>query len=215
MNYYQMSNNHESFSHEIADDSKLLADSLGGPRGMFESGAPSIIFVLIYALTNSNLQLSIFGAIATGLVLAALRLFKRQQLTQVIAGLVGLAFSAWLATKSGKAENFFLPGILTNLGYAVICAVSLVINKPLLGFVIESLKGGSSDWLTKKDLVKRYRAITYLWTLVFAVRLIIMGPLYLANNTVALGFFKLALGWPLFALAAYATYAMSVKRSNL
>lgn len=209
-----MPNNQESFSHEIADDTKLLADSLGGPRGMLESGAPAIIFVLIYALTNSNLQLSIFAALSVGFVLALLRLFNREPLTQVIAGLVGLAFSAWLATKSGKAENFFLPGILTNLGYAIICIFSLVINKPLLGYVIESLKGGTSSWQKNLDLVKRYRAITYLWTLVFVIRLLVMVPLYLANNTVALGFFKLALGWPLFALAGYATYAMSIKRTN-
>jgi hypothetical protein len=36
-----------------------------------------------------------------------------------------------------------------------------------------------------------------------------MGPLYLANETTLLGFFKVALGWPLFGLAAYLTFALN------
>jgi hypothetical protein len=62
--------------------------------------------------------------------------------------------------------------------------------------------------------MRKYRALTFLWFAVFAIRVLVMTPLYLANNTVALGFFKLALGFPLFALAAYATYAMSIRKTN-
>ena len=205
----------ESVVHEIADDTKLLVSSLGGPRGMLESGAPAILFVLVYAISKGDLKNSVYAAASIGIVFAILRIVKREPITQVVAGLFGLAFSAWLATKSGKAENFFLPGILTNVAYAAACLVSLAINKPLLGYVIESLKGTNSAWLTKPLLVKRYRAITFLWAAVFLVRVGVMAPLYFANQTVALGFFKLALGWPLFALAAYATYAMSSRKLNL
>jgi hypothetical protein len=114
-----------------------------------------------------------------------------------------------LATKSGKAENFFLPGILTNLVYATVCIISLIINKPILGYVLESLRGQSSTWQKNKEALKRYRAITILWSLVFLLRVLIMGPLYLANETTLLGFFKVALGWPLFGLAAYLTFALN------
>ena len=216
MNYFQMSinKNSESLSHELADDTKLLADSLGGPRGMLESGLPAIIFVITYAATKNDLAISIYGALTSGLVLAAIRLVQKQKLTQVIAGLIGLAFSAWLATKSGKSENFFLPGILTNVGYLAACVISLVVNKPLLGYVIESLKGSNSNWTKDRYLIRKYRALTFLWAAVFGLRVLIMTPLYLANNTVALGFFKLGLGWPLFALAAYATYAISTRKTN-
>ncbi|MEY4312228.1 MAG: hypothetical protein RLZZ571_998, partial [Actinomycetota bacterium] len=127
MNYFLMPTNHneESITHELADDSRLLVDSLGGPRGMLESGLPAILFVITYAITGSNLSISVYSALAAGLVLAVIRLVQKQKLTQVIAGLVGLAFSAWLATKSGKSENFFLPGILTNVAYGAACIVSI------------------------------------------------------------------------------------------
>lgn len=217
MNYFLMPTNHneESITHELADDSRLLVDSLGGPRGMFESGLPAIIFVIAYAITDNNLSVSVYSALGAGLILAVIRLVQKQKLTQVIAGLIGLAFSAWLATKSGKSENFFLPGILTNVAYGAACIISIAINKPLLGYVIESLKGSVNNWTADNRLMRKYRALTFLWTAVFAIRVLVMAPLYFANNTVALGFFKLALGWPLFALAAYATYAMSIRKTNL
>jgi hypothetical protein len=182
---------------------------------MLESGLPSIIFVIAFASTESNLRVSVYSALAAGLVLTVIRLVQKQKLTQVIAGLIGLAFSAWLATKSGKSENFFLPGILTNVAYGAACIISIAINKPLLGYVIESLKGSANNWTTNQYLMRKYRALTFLWTAVFAIRVLVMAPLYFANNTVALGFFKLALGWPLFALAAYATYAMSIRKTSL
>lgn len=208
-----MTDDKESISTELADDAKLLSAALGGPRGMFESAAPAIVFITSYAVTSQNLSASVYAAITTGLVLAIFRLVKKQTLSQVFAGFIGLGFSAWLAMRSGRAEDFFLPGILTNFLYAAATLISLVINKPILGYVIESIKGTGSKWLTDAKLVKRYRTMTYLWFGVFSLRVVIMTPLYLANQLTALGFFKLALGWPLFALAGYATYALS-RRKN-
>lgn len=205
----------ESLGHELADDTKLLAAQLGGTRGMFESGAPAITFVAVYSVSNQDLKNSVFAALSIGIILGVLRLVKRESLSQVLAGLVGLAFSAWLASKSGKAENFFLPGILTNLIYGAVCLISLVIKKPLLGYVVESIRGTKSDWLKDAPSVKKYRAMTFLWTAVFFIRVGIMAPLYLANEAVLLGFFKVALGWPLFALAGYLTYAMSRKVNSI
>ena len=208
-----MTNDKDSISSELADDAKLLSAALGGPRGMFESAAPAIVFITSFAVTGQNLSASVYAAISTGLVLAIFRLVKKQTLSQVLAGFIGLAFSAWLAVRSGRAENFFLPGILTNFLYAAITLISLIINKPVLGYVIESIRGTGNKWLSDEKLVNRYRAMTYLWFGVFSLRVVVMTPLYLANQLTALGFFKLALGWPLFALAGYATYALS-KRKN-
>ncbi len=204
-----MTDKKNSIGDELAEDSKLLADSLGGPRGMIESGAPAIVFITTYSLSKQDLQSSLYAAISIAAIFAVLRLLRRETQTQVIAGFIGVAFSAWLATKSGKAENFFLPGIFTNLVYATACVTSLILNKPLLGYVLESLRGQSSDWQKNKEALKRYRAITILWSSVFLIRVLIMGSLYLANETVLLGFFKVALGWPLFGLAAYLTFALN------
>lgn len=209
-----MSDRKESIASELADDAKLLTSSLGGARGMFESGAPAITFIAVYGLTSQNLRASVFAAVSIGLVLAILRLVKRQTLSQVTAGFIGLAFSSWLAIASGRAENFFLPGILTNFLYAGVCLISLIINKPILGYLIESIRGTRTDWQKNRETLRRYRAMTYLWLGVFSLRVLVMTPLYLTNQIAALGFFRLALGLPLFALAGYATFALSKRQVN-
>lgn len=209
-----MNNPKENFSNELSDDLKLLTSSLGGTRGMIESGAPALVFITAYALTSQNLRLSVFAAVSVGLILAVFRLAKRQTLSQVTAGFIGLAFSSWLAISSGQAQNFFLPGILMNFVYAGACLVSLIVNKPLIGYLIESIRGTKTDWLKNRELLRRYRAMTYLWFGVFGLRVLIMTPLYFANQIALLGFFRLALGLPLFALAGYITYAMSKRQTN-
>lgn len=206
-----MNKKNENIGNELSQDAKLLSDALGGPRGMLESGAPAIVFISSYAATGQNLRASVFAALATGAVLAILRIVKKQTLSQVVAGFIGLAFCAWLASSSGQAENFFLPGILTNFLYAAVCLISLVINKPVFGYIIESLRGTKSDWSKNANLLKKYRAITYVWFALFAIRVLIMTPLYIFDQVTLLGFFKLALGWPLFALAGYITFALSKK----
>lgn len=188
---------------EIADDTALLSAALGGWRGMIDSGAPSLAFLLSYLLSDHDLGLSIRLALATGALLGLERLVRRKSLQQVLSGGVGLAISAYITSRSGQAENFFLPGILWNLGYFVVCLVSIVIKKPLLGFMIAGLKGQDMSWTKDESAYRSYSTVTLLWTGIFGLRVLIMYPLYLAGAVAALGTIKLVLSWPLYLLGIY------------
>ena len=190
-------------SEEIADDSALLSQALGGWRGMLDSGAPSLAFLLAYLFTGHNLALSIYLAVATGVVLGVERLVSRKSIQQVLSGGVGLAISAYITHRSGQAQNFFLPGILWNLGYFVVCLISMVIKRPIIGFMIAGLKGQDSAWLKDAGQYRTYSTLTFLWIIVFGLRVVIMLPLYLAGAVTALGVVKLILSWPLYLLAIY------------
>jgi len=192
-------------AEEIADDTALLAQALGGWRGMLDSGVPSLVFLIAYLVTDHNLGLSIKLALGTGLLLALERLVRRKSLQQVLSGGVGLAVSAYITHKSGKAENFFLPGILWNLGYFVVCVVSFLVKRPVIGFMIAGLKGQDMSWVRDEKLQRTYSTLTLLWVAVFGIRVGIMLPLYLAGAVTALGTIKLILGWPLYLLAIYAS----------
>ncbi|MEP6462173.1 MAG: DUF3159 domain-containing protein, partial [Frankiaceae bacterium] len=52
-----------------------LAEAIGGVRGLIDSGAPTIVFVLIAAL--STLRAAILSALAFAAVLAVVRLLRR------------------------------------------------------------------------------------------------------------------------------------------
>ena len=194
--------------HELSDDSALLAKALGGWSGIIDSGLPSTVFIVGYMVSSHNLNVSVWAAIASAAILAAIRLLRRQSLQQVFSGLFGVGLAAYLAHRTGTAQNFFLPGILTNLGYTILCFGSILIKQPVLGFVLAGMRGQDMSWRKDPQQHQLFSTATWIWTLVFGIRVAIMLPLYFMGQTEALGFLKLALGWPLFALGAYATYRL-------
>ena len=193
----------EDVVEEIADDSALLSQALGGWRGMIDSGAPSVAFLIAYLSSGHNLTLSLKIAVVTGVILAAERIICRKPLQQVLSGGAGLAVSAYITAKSGQAQNFFLPGILTNLGYFALCLLSIVFKKPIRGFMVAGLKGQDMSWTKDPAQYRTYSTLTLLWVFVFGLRVVIMLPLYLAGAVGALGVVKLVLSWPLYLLGLY------------
>ena len=203
--------NDEGIVHEIKDDSELLAKALGGWAGIVDSGLPFLVFTIAYLATDRNLQVTLYAALGTAAILALLRLARRQSLQQVLAGLFGIAIAAFLARRTGNADNFFLPGILTNAAYTAACLVSILAKRPLLGYVLEAMRGNDMSWVKDTKKHKLFSTITWLWTLMFGIRVAIMLPLYFLGQTAALGTLKILLGYPLFALAIFLTYRLLTK----
>lgn len=201
----------EGIVHEIKEDSELLAKALGGWAGVIDSGLPFLVFTIAYLSTDRNLEVTLYAALGTAAILALLRLARRQSLQQVLAGLFGIAIAAFIARRTGNADNFFLPGILTNAAYAAACLISILIKRPLLGYVLEAMRGNDMSWVKNHKKHKLFSTITWLWTLIFGIRVAIMLPLYFLGQTAALGTLKILLGYPLFALAIFVTYRLLTK----
>lgn len=203
--------NDEGIVHEIKDDSELLAKALGGWAGVIDSGLPFMVFTIAYLATDRNLQVTLYAAVGTAAILAVLRLARKQSLQQVLAGLFGIAIAAFIARRTGNADNFFLPGILTNAAYTAACLLSILAKRPLLGYVLEAMRGNDMSWVKDTKKHKLFSTITWLWTLMFGIRVAIMLPLYFLGQTAALGTLKILLGYPLFALAIFLTYRLLTK----
>lgn len=199
-----------SGGHETVEDVRaeeaLLAKAVGGWRGLIDSALPSVVFVVVYLADGSNLAPAIWAAVAAGVVIAAWRLLRRQSLQQVLSGFVGVAVSAFVAARTGRAEDFFLPGLLVNLAYGGAFLVSILVRWPLLGVVVGALTGDLTSWRSDPDLRRAYAAASWIWVVMFGLRVVVQVPLYLAGAVGALGVAKVVMGWPLFLLAAYLTY---------
>lgn len=196
---------------DVEAERALLVRAIGGWRGLFDSGVPAAVFVLVYLISgavtgDSNLALALWLAIASGVVVAIWRLLRRESLQQVFAGFVGLGVSAFVASRTGRAEDFFLPGILLNLAYGTAFLVSILIRWPLLGVVIGFITGEGLAWRSDRSLRRAYAAASWIWVGVFGLRLLIQVPLYLAGAVGPLGVARIILGWPLFLAAAYLSY---------
>ena len=184
----------------------ILERAIGGWRGMIDSALPTVVFITVYVIASRQLTPALIAAIAVGVVLAAYRLVRRQNLQQVATGFLGLAIAAGFSALTGQAENFFLPGLITNLAYGSAFIVSIVIRWPLLGVAMGYLTNEGTRWRTDKSLMRTYAAASWIWVGVFFGRLLVQGPLYLAGAVEVLGVARIVMGWPLFLAGAYLTY---------
>lgn len=206
--------NDEGMVSEVKDDSELLASALGGWAGVIDSGLPFVVFTVAYLVTDRDLETTLYASVGTAAILAVLRLLRRQSLQQVVSGLIGIGIAAFLARRTGNADNFFLPGIITNTAYASVCLISIAIRKPLLGYVIEAMRGRDMSWVKNPQSLRLFSTITWLWALMFGIRVAIMFPLYLLGQTAALGTLKILLGYPLFALGIFVTFKLLANSKN-
>lgn len=191
-----------------------LAEAVGGVRGIVETSLPSVAFVIAYAASGNDTELSAGIAVGLAVLIALVRLARRDTPRHALAGLIGIAFAAFIATRSGRAENFFLPGLLANAAYAAAFLVSLAIRKPLVGVLAAQLDRDHADW---RDEPARYRAFvraTWMWAGLFGARLLVQLPLYLAGAVVALGVARTAMGLPLFALGLWLTWLLVRRRPD-
>jgi hypothetical protein len=184
-----------------------VADAIGGPLGLAETALPVVVFVSAYGLSGSDTDVAAIAAVALALALAVSRLARRQSPRHALTGLVGVGFAAFVASRSGRAEDFFLPGLLANAAYGSAMLVSIAVRRPIVGLVAASL-GGEEGWRQDPLRYRTFTRATWLWAGVFALRLAVQLPLYLAGAVVALGVARTAMGLPLFALALWLTYRM-------
>ena len=190
-------------SHE-ADKAKIV-NALGGTKGLIDSGLPALVFLVSFNFTKDVTQSSYY-ALALSLVLTLLRLVKRETIQHAISGVIGVAVCAWLANRSGKAEDFYLPGLWTNAIYGAAYLISIIVRWPVIGLVIGPLLEENLRWRKDPARTRVYIKATWLWVAMFAIRLIVQYPLYLSGNVNVLGTARLIMGYPLFIATAWLTW---------
>ena len=113
-----------------------LAEAVGGALGFTVSVLPSAAFVATYTFTGQQTQPALIAAVALEGLFGIARVVRKQTAQFAPAGLVGIAVSAYVVSRTGRAEDFFLPGLLANADYALADAISIALRWPLLGVFI-------------------------------------------------------------------------------
>jgi len=183
-----------------------LLDAVGGRLGVAESALPAAAFVVTYTASGQDTRAAVIAAVALGVIFAVARLVRGQTLQYALAGLGGLALSAYVVSRTGKAEDFFLPGLLANAAYALAYLVSILVRWPLLGVIISALRGGDMSWRDDPAAVRSYSRASWIWVALFSLRLAVQLPLYLASALTALGVARIAMGIPLFAIGIWLSW---------
>lgn len=196
-------------SQEATDEEQLptfseqLASQLGGVRGVIESGVPVLVFVISKLLLPLTPALVV--AVTSAVLIAVWRLARRQSIRHAVNGLFGIGIGAFLAWKTGSAKAFYLPGILISLGYGLALLGSVLIRRPLVGWVWSVLVAkGSTEWRGNPRLVRTFSWLTVLWAVTYLTKVAIQAIVFQhtpdTDPGTALGILRLALGYPPYLL---------------
>ncbi|MFQ4149333.1 DUF3159 domain-containing protein [Arthrobacter sp. LAPM80] len=185
----------------------LLA-AAGGVRGIAESVLPGLVFLVAFTITR-DLTTALVGSVAMAAVFLVARLVQRTPLTQALAGIAGVALSAFLAMKTGRAEDYYTVGFYTNAAYIVAMVVSIAVRWPILGLLFGYARNEGVRWRGQPERLRAYRVATWILVGVMAARLAVQLPLYFAGQVDALGAMRLIMGVPLYACGLWIAWLVS------
>jgi hypothetical protein len=195
-------------SREAAD---TVMQAFGGVRGMIDMTVPGLVFVMVFTITH-RIPPAAWAALGLTAVFVVIRLVRRETIQHAFSGVFGVAISAWISMKTGKAENFYLPGLLYNVGYCIALAISALARWPLIGLMLGPVTGEMFTWRHQNPgRLRAYTKATWAWVVIMGIKPMILFPLYFTHNATLLGWLKTALGIPALVLAMYVTWRILIK----
>ena len=183
---------------------QALLGQMGGVSGLIYSALP--VAVLVPISTAFGLLPAIFSALGVAVAILLWRLVRRDSVRPALAGFLGVGISALIAWLVGASKGYFLLGIWMSLFWAVVFTTSVLIRRPIVGYVWSWVNGHDRSWRRSRQAMRAFDAATATWVLVFGARFIVQNRLYDEDKTGWLGVARIAMGWPLAALGAFVTY---------
>lgn len=198
---------------EQAPNGAALLTAVGGVRGLCESILPGVAFIVLYTalltpLPASAVPVALGASVLIALVFTIWRLAARENATQAVAGLIGVGASAILAIATNRPSNNFLLGLGIDALYGVAFLVSLLVRWPIIGIAVGYLYGEGMKWRESRAHYRVAVVATLIWIGLFAARLVVQVPLFLADNTTALAIAHLVMGIPLYVPVLLVTWLL-------
>jgi hypothetical protein len=184
---------------------------LGGVSGIVYSSLPVLVFVAASRVVG--LLAAVGGALGAAMLILLFRLVRRESVQPAVSGFFGVAACALIAYALGESKGYFLLGIWTSLLWASVFALSVLIRRPVVGYMWRWFGGHDDSWRDVRRAVYAFDIATLTWVLVFGARFAVQRLLYDADQTGWLVVARIAMGWPLTAASAVVTY-LAVKAAQ-
>ncbi len=186
---------------EIREELRALLD---GRAGIGDAIIAPLVFVLVNAA--AGMPIAAYAGIVGAVIVVVYRLVRRSDLQYAFSGLFGTGLAIALALRSGQAQDYFLPGIITGIGTTVLALLSIVVRRPLVAYMSWLTRQWPIEWYWHPRVRPAYTRATWLWVGFFGLRTAAQGWLFVTDQTTALGFVRVATGWPGLVVLLAATF---------
>ncbi|WP_342213229.1 DUF3159 domain-containing protein [Nocardia wallacei] len=197
----EQADDRESEREQVVE--QTLLEQLGGFSGLIYSTLPVLVFVPANSLWG--LTTAIWSALGVAAAILMWRLVRRNPVQPAISGFLGVGVCAFIAYRMGEAKGFFAFGIWASLVYAGVFLASLLVRWPLAGVIWGMLNGHGTEWRSDRRVLRLYDLATAVWVVVFGARYLVQSHLYDEDATGPLAVARIAMGWPLTAIALLVT----------
>jgi len=191
--------------NEILTELKLVISSK-----TIDSIIPPIVFLISNRLFN--LQTAAINAVLIILVIGIIRLIKKQTIKYALGGLGLVIIASTLAYITKSAAGYFIPAIINSSILFVISLTSVIIGKPLAAWASHLTRGWPIEWFWRKDIKPAYREVTWFWTALLLLRLILQLILYNLGGEGQLAWINILLGWPFTITVLILSYVYGIWR---
>jgi hypothetical protein len=193
------------------DSPESLTALLGGRRAALDATAPAVAFVLVWLVSVRSLGWGAGAALVTGAAVAALRWRRGDRPLAALLGLLGVSMAVLITLYTGRAADFFLVQLLSNVASALVWTLSVLVGWPLLGVIVGGVLGQRTSWRHDPALLRAYSLASWVWVGQYLIRIAVFTPLWVADAVVALGVARVALSWPLVAVCVATSGAVLVR----
>lgn len=191
----------QSKSRELLEELRTV---FAGRSFFLDVILPPLLFLLVNGL--AGFQAAMWSALALSVVIATLRIARKQSLTYALAGVGSVAVAIAIVWVLGKSQGFFLPGLVSGSMTLILIFVSLVFRRPLVAWTSFIARRWTLEWYWHPQVRPAYSETTLAWGIFFAARLVLQYSVYQSEDVTLLALTNFITGWPFTILLLVLTY---------
>ena len=186
---------------ELLDELRTV---FAGRNSFIDAILPPILFLLINGL--AGFQAAMWSALALSMVIAAVRIARRQPISYALAGVGSVAVAVGLVWILGKSEGFFLPGLVSGSMTLLLIIISLLIRRPMVAWTSYIARRWTLDWYWHPQVRPAYSETTFAWAVFFAIRLYVQYAVFQSEDVTLLAMTNFITGLPFTIVLLILTY---------
>ena len=171
---------------------------------------PSLLFVFLQSPLGLNT--SALVAVLSSFLLTGYRIVRKQKSFYALLGVLGVLFAAGYAAFSGSAENYYLPKLFNGTLLVLVSFGSILFGRPLAALLSHLSRGWPMGWFLRKDVKPAYREVTFIWSVLLLMRLLVQWNLYRGGDLTRLFFINFLMGTPATIVILVLSYVYGIYR---